>query len=142
MKLLPALFASLFFIVAGSNANDDDYRADQIEEINEADGFKTVFGVRRPIQLENGVLYKGWLYNKKLDAAVIQYTYNGKLLDSYKNSLAQNVLAKWKGSVGSQFRKDGFKDIAVLITEFTTSKVYSSRQRRWYTVNDYTALTF
>ena len=123
-------------------SNDDDFRANQIEEINQADGFKTFFGARRPIKLDNGVHYHGWLYNKKLDAAVIQYTYAGKLFDSYRNGLAEKIVAKWKGDVGTHLRKIGFKDMAIMITEVTTTKVYSSRQGRWYTVDNYMALSF
>ena len=121
---------------------DDKYRAKHLEEINKADGFKTLFGTRRPIKLDNGVHYHGWLYNEELDAAVIQYTYAGKLFESYTDNLAENILAKWRGDLGSRFRKIGFKDIAVMVTEVVTTKVYSSRQNRWYTVDDYLVLNF
>ena len=73
---------------------------------------------------------------------MIQYTYAGKLFDTYKNGLAEKIVAKWKGDMGLNFRKVGFKDIAIMITELTTSTVYSSRMKKWYTVDDYTALTF
>ena len=145
MRFLVTVILSLLGITFISNAEpsalyDDDYRAKQVEEINETSGFQIVLGARRPIKLENGVHYHGWLYNKELDAAIIQYTYAGKLFDSYKNDLAKNILDKWKGSTGSQFRKLGFKDIAILITEGTTSKVYSPKQESWYKVDDYLAL--
>lgn len=139
-RILTILFVLPLSLLA--TPYDDDFRANEIEKINQADGFKTLFGVRRPIRLDNGVHYHGWLYNKKLDAAVIQYTYEGKLFDSYKNGLAENIVAKWKGDVGSYLRKVGFKDIAIMITEVIVTKVYSSRQGRWYTVDDYTALSF
>ena len=121
---------------------DDKYRAKHLEEINKADGFKALFGTRRPIKLDNGIHYHGWLYNEELDAAVIQYTYAGKLFESYTDNLAENILAKWRGDLGSRFRKIGFKDIAVMVTEVVTTKVYSSRQNRWYTVDDNLVLNF
>lgn len=77
-----------------------------------------------------------------MDVAVIQYTYAGQLYDSYKNKITENILRKWKGEVGTSFRKIGFKDIALMITELNKTTVYSSRNARWYMVDEYFALKF
>lgn len=145
MNLVSLLFSSLFLIVNTGIAADyysDDYRKNFVEGINKADGIKTILGSKRPIKLDNGLLYHGWLYNKDLDVAIIQYTFSGKLYKTYKDGLTKNILVKWRGDTGLEFRKVGFKDIAVLITEASTSAVYSSRQNKWYSVSEYTALNF
>jgi len=141
ITVICALYLSLVSLSSFSET-DDDFREKQIESINKADGFKYIAGVRRPVRLENGVHYHGWLYNKKLDVTVIQYTYGGQLYDSYKDQMAQNVLSKWNGEVGSQFRKWGFKDIAIMITEGSKTKVYSSKYGKWFTSDEYLALRF
>jgi len=121
---------------------DDDFRQKQLDDINKADGIKSFLGVKRPIRLENGIDNHGWLYNKKLDVAIIQYTYSGQLYDSYKKQLAQNLLNKWKGEVGDMFRKWGFKDIAVMVTEGVETTIYSSKYRKWFTSDQYLAQNF
>ena len=121
---------------------DDDFRQKQLDDINKADGIKSFLGVKRPIRLENGIDNHGWLYNKKLDVAIIQYTYSGQLYDSYKKQLAQNLLNKWKGEVGVMFRKWGFKDIAVMVTEGVETTIYSSKYRKWFTSDQYLAQNF
>jgi hypothetical protein len=132
-----------FTILASSlEATTDEFRAKEIEAINKADGFKYIAGSRRPIKLENGIHYHGWLYNKDMDVAVIQYTFAGQLHDSHKKKMAANILSKWKGELGTSFRKVGFKDLALMITELNKTKVYSSRYARWYTVDEYLALSF
>lgn len=121
---------------------DDDLRMKLIEEINQSDGIEYIFGSRRPIKLENGIHYHGWIYNKKLDIATIQFTYGGKIINSHKDKMAVEILKKWNGDVGDKFRKSGFKDIAIMITEFTLTKVYSSKYDNWYDVEDYLKLNF
>ena len=122
---------------------DDDFRQKQLDDINKADGItKGFLGAKRPIKLENGIHYHGWLHNKKLDVAIIQYTYTGQLYDSYKKQLAQNLLNKWKGEVGTMFRKWGFKDIAVMVTEGVETTIYSSKYRKWFTSDQYLAQNF
>ena len=141
MKIITTLVS--FIILASSlDARTDEFRAKEIEAINKADGFEYIAGSRRPIKLENGIHYHGWLYNKDMDVAVIQYTYAGQLYDSHKNKMAGNILSKWKGELGTSFRKVGFKDVALMITELNKTKVYSSRYARWYTGDEYLALSF
>jgi|TARA_B110000238_G_C16080440_1_gene419163 hypothetical protein len=135
------LYLSLISLPSFSET-DDDFREKQIESINKADGFKYISGVRRPIRLENGLHMHGWLYNKKLDITTIQYTYAGQLSDSHKDQMAQAILSKWKGEIGSQFRKWGFKDISIMITEGIKTRVYSSKHDKWCTVDEYLALRF
>jgi hypothetical protein len=121
---------------------DDDLRMKLIEEINQSDGIEYIFGSRRPIKLENGIHYHGWIYNKEIDIATIQFTYGGKIINSHKDKMAVEILKKWNGDVGDKFRKSGFKDIAIMITEFTITKVYSSKYDNWYDVEDYLKLNF
>jgi hypothetical protein len=65
-----------------------------------------------------------------------------------KETLASRILNAWENrDIGRNFRAMGFKDIAVMITYkkgifATTSTVYSSAKNSWYTVDDYTALSF
>ena len=141
MKIITTLL-SFIILVSSLDAKTDEFRAKEIEALNKAEGFEYVAGVRRPIRFENGIHCHGWLYNKDLDVAVIQYTYAGQLYDSHRNKMAGIVLSKWKGEVGAEFRKVGFKDIAIMITELNGTKVYSSRYARWYTVGEYLALSF
>lgn len=141
MKITITLI-TLFALTATLSGNTDEFREKEIESINKADGFEYVAGVRRPIKLEGGIHYHGWLYNKDLDVAVIQYTYGGQLYDSHKNKMTESILSKWRGELGSVFRKAGFKDIALMITELNKTKVFSSKYGKWYTVDDYLALRF
>lgn len=60
MKIITTLFS--FFIFASSlDARTDEFRAKEIEAVNKADGFQYIAGSRRPIRLENGIHYHGWL---------------------------------------------------------------------------------
>jgi hypothetical protein len=141
MKIITTLLSSII-LASSLGARTDEFRAKEIEAINKADGFEYIAGSRRPIKLESGIHYHGWLYNKDMDVAVIQYTHPGQLHDSHKNKIAGNILSKWKGELGTSFRKVGFKDVALMITELNKTKVYSSRNTRWYTVDEYLALRF
>ena len=142
LKLLTTLLLILFTLPSFAQL-DDDFRQKQLDDINKADGItKGFLGAKRPIKLENGIHYHGWLHNKKLDVAIIQYTYTGQLYDSYKKQLAQNLLNKWKGEVGTMFRKWGFKDIAVMVTEGVETTIYSSKYRKWFTSDQYLAQNF
>jgi hypothetical protein len=124
------------------SAKNDESRAKEIENINKSDGVEYIAGSRRPIKLENGIHYHGWLYNKDIDCAVIQYTYPLRLGDSNKKKIAENLLSEWKGELGVRFRKAGFKDVALMLTENYKTKVYSSKYARWYTVDEYLKLSF
>jgi hypothetical protein len=140
MKIITTLVS--FLILASSlEAKTDEFRAKEIEAINKADGFEYIAGSRRPIKLENGIHYHGWLYNKNKDVAIIQYTYAGQLHDSQKNKMSGNILSKWNGELGTSFRKLEFKDVALMITELNKTKVYSSKYDRCYTVDEYLALS-
>ena len=142
LKLITPLLLILFTLPSYAQL-DDDFRQKQLDDINKADGItKGFLGAKRPIKLENGIHYHGWLHNKKLDVAIIQYTYTGQLYDSYKKQLAQNLLNKWKGEVGTMFRKWGFKDIAVMVTEGVETTIYSSKYRKWFTSDQYLAQNF
>ena len=139
------LLLTMFLLLSSHSAYaqlDDEFRQKKIDNINKADGFKNLLGERRPMKLENGIHYHGWLHNEKLDISIIQYTYTGQLNASYKKQLAQNILSKWQGKVGIQFRKWGFKDIAIMITEGVKTRVYSSKHREWFTVDEYLSLSF
>ena len=138
--LASAVFAAPDFAEAKKQAEAENLRKEEMESINKADGFTYILGSRRPIKLENGIHYHGWLYNEELDAAIIQYTYSGRIYNSHKEKMAHHIGGLWKGELGARLQKMGFQDLAMMITEGIETSVYSSRREKWYTVDGYLAL--
>jgi hypothetical protein len=126
-----------------NNYNEDEAdisRREQLNQINSADGIKFIGKSRVPIKLENGINYYGWLYNPKLDVAVIQYVAPGKLDESLKRQMALRLQQDWNGDMGKAFKKEGFKDIVIMITEpFSnpSTTIYSSSKSKWFSADDY-----
>lgn len=118
----------------------DISRREQLNQINSADGIKFIGESRVPIKFENGINYYGWLYNPKLDVAVIQYVASGEIDESHKRQMALSVQKTWDGDIGKAFKKEGFKDIAIMITEpFSnpSTTIYSSSKSKWFSADDY-----
>jgi hypothetical protein len=134
-----------FSDVSGTKDYDteaDVLRRQEVDLINKSEGFTYVAGVRRPMRLENGIHYHGWLYSDNLDAAIIQYTFSGRMHDSQRELMAQNILNVWGSEVGAGMREEGFQDLAIMLTEGFRTTVYSSRHRRWYDHDEYIKLRF
>ena len=146
--------ASLIFINVGCpnkpkveyiEDEGDISRREQLNQINSADGIKFIGESRVPIKLDNGINYYGWLYNPKLDVAVIQYIAPGKIDESHKRQMALSVQKLWDGDAGKAFKKEGFKDIAIMVTEpfaNPSTNVYSTSKSKWYSADDYLELDF
>jgi len=141
MKLLTPLLLILFTLPSFAQL-DDDFRQKQLNDLNKAEGIKSFFGIKRPIKLENGVRYHGWLHNKKLGIATSKYTYTDQLSDSYKKQLAQSLSSKWGGELGVMLDQWGFRDVALMVTEESKTTVYSSKYRKWYSLDKYLTLSF
>lgn len=144
------ILINLFCFHLISFANNDVFREAHLKKLSEADGVKFIGELRIPFNVPNSDLKcYGWNYNPGLDSAIIQYSINGDIEGTtMKETLASRILNAWENrDIGRNFRAMGFKDIAVMITYkkgifATTSTVYSSAKNSWYTVDDYTALSF